>query len=260
MEAAGYADPSEEQLSTLRRALEVDLTDLHGHTRTASILPARLGARLRRIAMEDDLGTADASRQERQGALAAQGGGWGGSFPAANFSGDDGGGGGGVSSLTADFQRGMDFSGSGDAPTPSAADPFAYVGSSSGQPTTAAQPVTGTPAQRAAQQGVPRLEHVLQEAIEDPRNKTQLLRYEQDVQKFLRDQSCVSRCLPALAGSTQRLALKGRGRAPAGAGLSGSPSRRWAATTGSWCTAWRSTTAWSTRLKRASGALTKAWT
>ena len=85
------------------------------------------------------------------------GGAWGGSFPAANFSGDDGGGGGGgVSSLTADFQRGMAFSGSGHVPTPSAADPFAYVGSGTGQPTTAAQPVTGTPAQRAAQQGVPR--------------------------------------------------------------------------------------------------------
>jgi hypothetical protein len=88
VEAAGYADPSEEQLSTLRRALEVDL---HGRTRTASILPARLGARLRRIAMADEFGAADASRQQRQGALAAQGGGaWGGSFPAANFSGDDG--------------------------------------------------------------------------------------------------------------------------------------------------------------------------
>ena len=107
--------------------------------------------------MADEFGAADASRQERQGALAAQGGGWGGSFPAANFSGDDGGGGGGgVSSLTADFQRGMDFSGSGDAPTLSAADPIAYVGSGSGQPTIAAKPVTGTPAQRAAQQGVPR--------------------------------------------------------------------------------------------------------
>ena len=96
--------------------------------------------------MADEFGAADASRQERQGALAAQGGGaWGGSFPAANFSGDDGGGGGGgggggVSSLTADFQRGMDFSGSGDAPTPSAADPIAYVGSGTGQPTTAAKP------------------------------------------------------------------------------------------------------------------------
>lgn len=51
--------------------------------------------------MADEFGAADASRQERQGALAAQGGGaWGGSFPAANFWGDDGAvGGGGVSSL-----------------------------------------------------------------------------------------------------------------------------------------------------------------
>ena len=37
--------------------------------------------------MADEFGAADASRQERQGALAAQGGGWGGSFPAANLPG-----------------------------------------------------------------------------------------------------------------------------------------------------------------------------
>ncbi len=59
----------------------------------------------------------------------------------------------------------------------------------------------GTPAQPAAQQqAVPKLEHVLQEAIEDPRNKTQLLRYEQDVQKFLRDASAQMFSFPAMGG------------------------------------------------------------
>jgi NifU-like protein involved in Fe-S cluster formation len=69
-------------------------------------------------------------------------------------------------------------------------DPFAYVGggSSAVAPSIATKPVTGTPMQQAAQ-AAPRLDPVLQEAIEDPRNKTQLLRYEQEVQKFLRDQS-----------------------------------------------------------------------
>ena len=105
VEAAGYADPSEEQLSTLRRALEVDLTDLHGHTRTASILPARLGARLRRIAMADEFGAADVRRKERQGAA--------------------------------------DHRGASSAPV---------AGSRPPRPS----PSHGTPAQRAAQQGVPR--------------------------------------------------------------------------------------------------------
>lgn len=127
--------------------------------------------------------SADANRQARQGALAGRDA-WGTSFPAAGFSSDDG----GMSSLTAGFQRGMDFSGSGEIPGPSRADPFAYVGGSTGQPTITAKPVTGTPVQQAAQ-AAPRLDPVLQEAIEDPRNKTQLLRYEQEVQKFLRDQS-----------------------------------------------------------------------
>ena len=69
-------------------------------------------------------------------------------------------------------------------------DPFAYVGggSSAVAPSIATKPVTGTQMQQAAQ-AAPRLDPVLQEAIEDPRNKTQLLRYEQEVQKFLRDQS-----------------------------------------------------------------------
>jgi hypothetical protein len=89
----------------------------------------------------------------------------------------------------------MDFFGSGDAPTPSAADPIAYVGSGSGQPTIAAKPeprragAAGGAAVRACRG----LEHVLQEAIEDPRNKTQLLRYEQDVQNCASAASILAR-------------------------------------------------------------------
>jgi len=143
---------------------------------------------------------ADESRQGRQQQMAGRDA-WG-NFPAASggFSGE---GDGGVSSMTAGFQAGMDFSGAGDAPAPQR-DPFAYVGgeaNGAGGAAGARGPVAGTPAQQAAQQqAVPKLEHVLQEAIEDPRNKTQLLRYEQDVQKFLRDASAQMFSFPAMGG------------------------------------------------------------
>ncbi len=141
---------------------------------------------------EDFEGAASANREGRQGALASAAAArdaWGTNFPTGGvggFSSDEVG---GMGSLTAGFQRGMDFSGSGDM-AGAVSDPFAYVGGGSGAvaPTIAAKPVTGTPMQQAAQ-AAPQLDPVLQEAIEDPRNKTQLLRYEQEVQKFLRDQS-----------------------------------------------------------------------